>query len=458
MTKPAAAARTPRHLGRTFHIHTFGCQMNENDSEYAAGLLAGLGLAASPSPEDADILIINTCSVRAKSEEKLFSLLGRFVRLKKTRRALLGVIGCSAQLHRARLLERVPEVDFIAGPDNYHRLAEIVLESLEDHCLALGRSAAWNEPVPRQFLRQSPVTAFVTIMEGCDNFCAYCVVPFTRGREKFRPARSVLAEVEGLAGSGYQEVQLLGQNVNSYRDPESGLDFSGLLKRAAVVPGIEWVRFITSHPRGFSRDMARTMSSLPRVCHQLHLPIQAGATSVLRRMNRGYTREDYLSLVAFLRESMPDIALSTDIIVGFPSETEEEFNETLTALEAVRFANIFSFRYSPRPLTSAAKLPDDVPLAVKKRRLMEVQSLQKKIQTENNSRLVGRVQRVLCQGVSRKAPHVFSGRNEGSQVVNFSAPAGMDCIGRFVNVRITGYGSYSLRGELLDVPSIARRP
>jgi tRNA-2-methylthio-N6-dimethylallyladenosine synthase len=421
--------------------------MNENDSEYIAGLLAGLGLAKSPSPENADILIINTCSVREKSEEKLFSLLGRFVRLKKARGGLLGVVGCSAQLHRAHLLERAPDVDFIVGPDNYPRLAEIVDASQEDHCLALSRSAGWNEPVPRPFLRESPVSAFVTIMEGCDNFCTYCVVPFTRGREKFRPARIILAEVEGLAGAGYKEVQLLGQNVNSYRDPDSGGDFSELLKRVVGVPGVEWVRFITSHPRGFSRDMARTMASLPHVCHQLHLPIQAGSTAVLQRMNRGYTREEYLSLAAFLRELMPDLSLSTDIIVGFPSETEEEFQETLSALEAVRFTNIFSFRYSPRPLTAAAKLPDDVPLAVKKRRLIEVQDLQKSIQIEGNSRLVGMVQKVLCLGESKKPPHVFAGRNEGSQVVNFSAPAGMDCIGRFVDVRITGYGPYSLRGE-----------
>jgi len=447
MQKPSPLTRTSRSLGRTFHIHTFGCQMNENDSEYIAGLLAGLGLAKSASAENADILIINTCSVREKSEEKLFSLLGRFVRLKKTRGGLLGVVGCSAQLHRAHLLERTPDIDFVAGPDNYHRLAEIIVESLEDHCLALGRSAGWNEPVQRHFLRENPVSAFVTIMEGCDNFCAYCVVPFTRGREKFRPERNILAEVERLAGAGYKEVQLLGQNVNSYRDSDSGGDFSELLKRVAGVPGVEWVRFITSHPHGFSRDMARTMASLPRVCHQLHLPIQVGSTAVLQRMNRGYSREEYLSLVAFLRELMPDISLSTDIIVGFPSETEDEFRETLTALEAVRFTNIFSFRYSPRPLTSAAKLPDDVPLAVKKRRLIEVQDLQKRLQTEANSRLVGRVQKVLCLGESKKPPRVFSGRNEGSQVVNFSAPAGMDCIGRFVDVRITGYGPYSLRGE-----------
>lgn len=442
--------KTSPSLGRTFHIHTFGCQMNENDSEYVAGLLAGLGLAKSLSPESADILIINTCSVREKSEEKLFSLLGRFVRIKKERRARLGVVGCSAQLHRARLLARVPEVDFIVGPDNYHRLAEIIVESLKDHSLALSRSASWNEPVPRQFLRESPVSAFVTIMEGCDNFCAYCVVPFTRGREKFRPARNVLAEVKGLAAAGYKEVQLLGQNVNSYRDPDSGSDFSELLERVAGVPGVEWVRFITSHPRGFSRDMARAMSSLPHVCHQLHLPIQSGATSVLQRMKRGYTREEYLSLIAFLRELMPDICLSTDIIVGFPAETEEEFKETLTALEALRFTNIFSFRYSPRPLTAAAKLPDDVPLAVKKRRLMEVQDLQKEIQTQANSRLVGLVQKVLCRGASKKSPRVFSGRNEGGQVVNFSAPAGLECMGRFVAVRITGYGPYSLRGEFLE--------
>jgi len=443
---------SPKNAGpsspETFYIHTFGCQMNENDSEHIAGILAGLGWTASSTPEAAGAIIVNTCSVRAKSEDKMFSLLGRLVRVKKASGALLGVVGCSAQLHRAKILERVPQVDFIVGPDNYARLPEILAQSLNEHCLALGRSALWDEPVPRRHLRESSVTGYVTIMEGCDNFCAYCVVPFTRGREKFRPLDRILDEVKGLARSGYKEVQLLGQNVNSYRDPCSSADFSDLLQKTAQVPGPEWIRFITSHPKGFTPDMARTMAALPKVCRQLHLPLQSGSTEVLRRMNRGYSRREYLDLVALLRDLMPDICLSADIIVGFPGETEPEFQETLTALQAVGFANIFSFRYSPRPWTAAAKLEDDVPLAEKKRRLIEVQSLQKKVQTDFHQSLIRRVQKVLCLGESKKPPRVFSGRNEGGQVVNFSAPAGLACAGRFVDVLITGAGPYSLQGEL----------
>lgn len=431
-----------------FHIHTFGCQMNENDSEFIAGLLSGLGLSRTATPDDAAVIVVNTCSVRAKSEEKLFSLLGRLVPLKRRSGALLGVVGCTAQLHRARLIERCPGLDFVVGPDNYHRLPEILERTSGEPCLALDRASGWHEPVPRVFERESPVIGLVTVMEGCDNFCAYCVVPFTRGREKYRPFERILQEVRDLGRKGYLEVDLLGQNVNSYRDPDSGRDFASLLAAVSEVKGIEWIRFITSHPRSFSRELVRAMAALPHVCRQLHLPLQSGSTSVLRRMNRGYGRQDYLDLVSELREAMPEIALSTDIIVGFPGETEREFEETLTALERLRFANIFSFRYSPRPLTAASKLPDDVPQDIKKKRLIEVQDLQKKIQTELNRASVGRVQRVLGLGPSKRSARVFSGRNEAAQVVNFTAPADSACLGRFVDVLITDFGPYSLRGEL----------
>lgn len=431
-----------------YHIHTFGCQMNENDSEYIAGLLAGLGLSPSPAPDDAAVIVVNTCSVRAKSEEKLFSLLGRLVPLKKKSGALLGVVGCTAQLHRDRLFERCPGLDFVVGPDNYHRLPEILARSVEETCLALDRTRAWHEPVPRVLERESAVVGLVTVMEGCDNFCSYCVVPFARGREKYRPFERILQEVSDLARRGYPEVDLLGQNVNSYRDPDTGRDFASLLAAVSEIKGIEWIRFITSHPRSFSRELVRAMAALPHVCRQLHLPLQSGSTSVLGRMNRGYGRQDYLDLVAALREAMPEIALSTDIIVGFPGETDREFEETLTALERVRFTNIFSFRYSPRPLTAASKLADDVPPDIKKKRLIEVQDLQKSIQTELNRAMVGRVQRVLGLGPSKKSARVFSGRNEAGQVVNFSAPPASACLGRFVDVLITGFGPYSLRGEI----------
>ncbi len=444
----AESKASPFSPAGKYHIHTFGCQMNENDSEYIAGLLSGLGLTRSPTPDDAAVIVVNTCSVRAKSEEKLFSLLGRLIPLKRRSGAMLGVVGCAAQLHRARLIERCPGLDFVVGPDNYHRLPEILARSSEEACLALERTPGWHEPLPRVFERESPVIGLVTIMEGCDNFCSYCVVPFTRGREKYRPFERILQEVRDLGRTGYLEVDLLGQNVNSYCDPDTGRDFASLLAEVSEVGGIAWIRFITSHPKSFSRELVRAMAALPRVCRQLHLPIQSGSTSVLRRMNRGYDRQDYLNLVSALREAMPEIALSTDIIVGYPGETEREFEETLSALEQIRFTSIFSFRYSPRPLTAASKLRDDVPPDIKKKRLIEVQDLQKRIQTELNRASVGRVQKVLGLGPSKRSARVFSGRNEAAQVVNFNAPADSACLGRFVDVLITGFGPYSLRGEI----------
>ena len=423
--------------------------MNENDSEYMAGLLSGLGYGPAEAPEEAGVMIVNACSVRAKSEEKLFSLLGRLSALKKRTGALLGVAGCTAQLRRDGIRKRAPAVDFIVGPDNYHRLGEILSAGRGGVCLNTGRAAGWIEPVPRRHLRADRVSGRVTVMEGCDNFCAYCVVPFARGREKFRPMGLILDEVRDLAADGIKEVQLLGQNVNSYRDPDTGRDFAILLGEVTQMPGVEWLRFITSHPKSFTPELGRAMAGLPSVCRQLHLPLQSGSTDVLRRMNRGYTRQEYLDLAAMLRGLMSGLSLSTDIIVGFPGETEKDFEETLTALERLRFSTIFSFRYSPRPLTAALKLGDDVPLEVKTRRLIRVQELQRSIQLDLHRAAVGQVQKVLCTGLSKKPPRAFSGRNEAAEVVNFDAPDSEGaCVGQFVPVLITGFGPYSLRGEL----------
>jgi len=283
-------------------------------------------------------------------------------------------------------------------------------------------------------------------MEGCNNFCSYCIVPYTRGREKFRPFQSIIKEIRDLSKKGFLEIQLLGQNVNSYRDPESGKGFSSLLKEVSRTEGIEWIRFISSHPKNFTQDTAEAMSASEKVCHQLHLPIQSGSTSVLKRMNRGYTREEYLKIITMLRSLMPNISLSTDIIVGFPGETEEEFQDTLSVLEEIRFTNIFSFRYSPRPKTAASKEKDSIPFEEKKKRLIKVQTLQKKIQFEFNSSLIGATMKVLCLGRSKKDSQVLSGRNEGYQVVNFTSQE--DVIGRYVYVRITSCGPYSLIGEM----------
>ncbi len=431
-----------------FHVQTFGCQMNENDSERIAGLLMAAGAIPSDSPEGSDLVVVNTCAVREKAEEKLHSYLGRLASLKKRKKMTIGVVGCVAQLRRSELLEKKSFIDFVLGPDSYSRINEVILAGDGEKIIATDWSREWHEIPHELTFRESAVSAYVTIMEGCNNFCSYCVVPFTRGREKYRPMKNIVEEVQGLAAKGYKEVQLLGQNANSYQDPSSGKDFSALLEEVNRVDGIEWVRFITSHPKNFTKKIAEAMKNSAKVCRQLHLPIQSGSTPVLKRMNRGYTREEYLEKISLLRGLMPGISLSTDIIVGFPGETDEEFKETLSLLEEVRYANIFSFRYSPRPLASASRKKDTVPLLEKKRRLSAVQEVQKKVQLELNSAQVGRVMKVLCLGESKKDPRLYSGRNEGYQVVNFSSEK--DVKGRFVDVRITSCGPYSLCGKAVS--------
>ncbi len=428
-----------------YFIRTFGCQMNENDSERIAGILASAGGEKADNPEESDLVIINTCAVRAKSEEKLHSYLGRLALYKEKKNIKLGVVGCVAQLRRSELLEKKPFIDFVLGPDNYHKLLEVAFGDKSEKQVATGWSPEYRDIPHGLVLRESRLSAYVTVMEGCNNFCSYCIVPYTRGREKYRPLESILGEVRDLAAEGYREIQLLGQNVNSYRDPETGKDFAALLQEVSFVNGIQWIRFITSHPRNFTERIGRAMSETEKICHQLHLPLQSGSSSVLQRMNRGYTREEFLAIIGLLRRLMPEISLSTDIIVGYPGETEEEFEETLSILEVVRFTNIFSFRYSSRPLTAASKEKEKVPLEEKKRRLIEVQRLQKQIQLEHNTSSVGRVMKVLCLGKSKKDPEIYSGRNEGFQVVNFRSDE--DVIGRFVDVRITSCGPYSLFGE-----------
>jgi tRNA-2-methylthio-N6-dimethylallyladenosine synthase len=419
--------------------------MNESDSERIAGILCQAGAKKAARLEDSDLIIVNTCAVRKKAEEKLFSYIGRLAQIKKKKSVQVGVVGCVAQLRGLELLEKKYGVDFVLGPDNYGELPEILRSGPAEKHISTSWSAEWHETPRDLALHGSTVSAFVPVMEGCDNFCAYCVVPFTRGREKCRPLSSIIGEIEGLGARRFKEIQLLGQNVNSYRDPHSGGGFPALLRAASRVEGIEWVRFLTSHPKNFTREIAETMRTENKICRQLHLPLQSGATAVLKRMRRSYTREDYLEKIAFLRRLMPDISLSTDIIVGFPGESEKDIEESLAVLREVRFANIFSFRYSPRPLTRASEQKDDVPSEEKARRLAEVQALQKQIQLENHSRKVGSVMRVLCLGLARKTPHLYSGRNEAHEVVNFLSPD--DCSGSFVNVRVTGFGPYSLSGE-----------
>jgi tRNA-2-methylthio-N6-dimethylallyladenosine synthase len=431
---------------KTFYIHTFGCQMNENDSERIAGYLQAEGAKKTDVIENSDVIIINTCAVREKSVEKLYSLLGRVAQIKNHKKILLGVAGCVAQLYRSRLITSRPFIDFVIGPDNYHLLVPRINSIEHDKIVLTERHRHWENTPPTLFSREHPVIAYITIMEGCNNFCTYCIVPFTRGREKYRPKKAILEEAAYLSAQGYKEIQLLGQNVNSYLDPDSDTDFNGLLEEVDKIKSLEWVRFITSHPKNFNLETARIMKDSEKICPQLHLPVQAGSNSVLKRMKRGYNREEYLEKIHKIKELMPDINLSTDIIVGFPGETDKDFQKTLDVLQEVEYSNIFSFRYSPRPYTKASLWEDSVPLSVKRERLIQVQSLQKNIQLKNNRKLIGSRMKVLCTGFSKKDKNKYNGRNQGFQVINFYSDN--DSLNQFVNVQITGCGPYSLHGNI----------
>lgn len=431
--------------GKTFYIHTFGCQMNVNDSEHVASLLLKEGARPARSPEKSDFILINTCAVREKSVEKLFSYLGRLKEQKERHGSVIVCLGCVAQLYREKLLKKFPYLDLVVGPPQYQALPLLLNNFLTEKRVLTEWKKSWVELPILPETRESSVSAYVTIMEGCNNFCTFCVVPFTRGREKYRPLSAIIEEIKMLADRGYLEVQLLGQNVNSYRDPETGAGLPELLEKIAEIDGIEWIRFLTSHPKNFTIEMAQTMASIRKVCHQLHLPLQSGSNRILEKMNRNYTKEDYLEKIYLLKSLMPDISLSTDIIVGFPTETEEDFEQTMEAVEQIQFTNIFSFRYSPRPLTAASRMRDDVPEEVKIDRLIRLQTKQKEIQLTLNQKLIGQKLRVLCLGRSKKR-NLYSGRNEGFQVVNFTSP--VDVSNSFVEVKITGCGPYSLHGEL----------
>ena len=433
-------------------IRTFGCQMNEYDSERMLTLLKEEYIPCA-EPKEADLILVNTCSVRKKAEEKVYGLVGRLKHLKKQRPELIiGVCGCVAQQEGEKILKRLPHVDLVLGPQAVYRLRE-----------ALEKVRAGEGPVVdtefRKDFRQPlilpeldgdrPVKAFVTIMQGCDNFCAYCVVPYTRGREISRPPEDILAEVECLVRQGVREVTLLGQNVNSYGRKEKGFpSFAELLREVAAIPGLWRVRFTTSHPKDLDEDLMRCFAEVPEVCEHLHLPVQAGSDRVLKRMHRRYTKEEYLAKVRRLREICPEIALTTDIIVGFPGETEEDFAETLRLLEEVRFDEIFSFKYSDRPLARSTQFEDKVPEEEKARRLSLVHQVQERITRETNESYLGREVEVLVEGKSPGNPSLWTGRTRTNHVVNFSGPE--DLKGKLVHVLIEGCGQHSLRGRMLD--------
>lgn len=413
--------------------------MNFHDSEKIMGILKKEGFLSTDEPKKADLIIFNTCSIRKKPEEKLFSSLGRLKKLKYQKPSLkIAVCGCIAQQKGEEILRRVPYVDYIFGPQNISKLPLI---------LTLDRAVFTEENPEIQFEelpaeRIDGVKASVTVMYGCNNFCTYCVVPYTRGREVSRPLEKIIDEIKALAEQGYREVQLLGQNVNSYRDKE--YDFPDLLRRVNDITGIERIRFITSHPRDLTERLIKTMAELEKVCEHIHLPIQSGSDRILSLMNRGYSCEDYKRKVELLRKYIPGISITTDIIAGFPSETEDDHYHTLKALEDIQYDGIFAFKYSPRPGTKAAEFSEQIDEEIKSRRLSEILKLQDSITLKKNNELIGTLQEVLVEKQTETGQSI--GRTRTNKIVNFNA---VFPLGSIIKARIIKAKIHSLLAEPL---------
>ncbi len=438
-------------------IETFGCQMNVHDSERMAGLLEQAGFEATGEAGDADVVVINTCSVRERAEEKLYTRLGelRQLALEHGHDPIVAVAGCVAQQEGGAILERSPGVaDVILGTQAIRRLPMLVEEALVQRRPVIDIDPYDDVTFPLGVSRRTDrVKAYVTIIEGCNEFCSFCVVPYTRGNERMRPKTDILAEVRQAADTGHREVQLLGQIVNHYAAPDDpSCDFSRLLEAVHAVDGVERIRFASPHPRHVTPRFLDTMARLPKVCRHLHLPVQSGSTRVLEAMRRRYTRDSYLDLIQRIRASMPEVALSTDMIVGFPGETGADFDETLTLTAAVGYHSMFSFKYSARPNTLAEKrLADDVPEEEKTRRIVALQALQRDIQTGLNQRLMGRTVDVLVDAASRRRETELSGRTSTNVVVNLPGPA--EWIGRTLPVRVERAGPHSVWGRALVDPA-----
>jgi tRNA-2-methylthio-N6-dimethylallyladenosine synthase len=442
-------------MTQKLYIKTFGCQMNEYDSAKMADVLAvSHGLEAAATPEEADVLLLNTCSIREKAEEKVFSLLGRWREFKERRpEVVIGVGGCVASQEGDNIRRRAPYVDLVFGPQTLHRLPQMLERVRTERRPAVDVSFPEIEkfdhlPAPRA---EGP-TAYVSVMEGCSKYCTFCVVPYTRGEEVSRPFDDVIAEVVALAEQGIREVTLLGQNVNAYRGElhDGGqADLALLIQYVAEIDGIERIRYTTSHPVEFSERLIRAYAEVPKLVSHLHLPVQSGSDRILMMMKRGHTILEYKAKIRRLREARPGIHLSSDFIVGFPGESDDDFQATLDLIEEIGFDNSFSFIYSPRPGTPAAAFPDDVTAEVKARRLAILQHRIRE-QAEAISRAMeGSVQTVLVEGPSRKDPHQLCGRTENNRVVNFAGDRGL--IGRMVALRIREALPNSLRGEVLQV-------
>ncbi|HAT9401464.1 TPA: tRNA (N6-isopentenyl adenosine(37)-C2)-methylthiotransferase MiaB [Legionella pneumophila subsp. pneumophila] len=439
---------------KKLYIKTNGCQMNEYDSSKMAEVLyASHGLVKTDQVEDADVILLNTCSIREKAQEKVFSQLGQWREYKaKNPHVLIGVGGCVASQEGSDIIKRAPFVDIVFGPQTLHRLPALLNERLEKNKSVVDISFPEIEkfdhlPAPRA---EGP-TAFVSIMEGCSKYCSFCVVPYTRGEEISRPFDDVLAECYQLASQGVREINLLGQNVNDYRgimDNGDIADLALLIHYIAAIDGIGRIRFTTSHPLAFSENLINAYAEVPELANHLHLPVQSGSDRILSLMKRGYTALEFKSKIRKLRKIRPDIRLSTDIIVGFPGETDKDFQDTMDLVHEIGFDTSFSFIYSPRPGTPAANLPDDTPMEIKKQRLQILQNRLLMNAARYSESMIGSKQKILVTGFSKKSSQQLSGRTECNRVVNFDGPPHL--IGQFIDVQISDALPYSLRGRLLE--------
>jgi len=434
--------------GKTFYLETFGCQMNVHDSEKVIGTLVHEGYAQVQVEEDADLILYNTCSIRDKAEQKVFNRLNDYKKLHKQGKRF-GVLGCVAQQEGEKIFERAPYVSLVSGSASYRKLPEMVarLEAGETRITGLDDRRT-DETFETEFTaRTNPYRGYITIIEGCDKFCAYCVVPYTRGKERSRTSTSVLAEARRMADSGYSEIQLLGQNVNSYRDPEGKRSFAELLAAVGELEGIRRVRFTTSHPRDFTKDIVEAIDAVPELCDHVHLPVQSGSTNVLARMNREYSCEQYLERVSWVKSAKRPISMTTDVIVGFPGETAEDFIQTMDLLDEVQYDAVFAFKYSPRPNTPSIHMPDCIPDEEKSRRLQSLLDRQRELQRVNYVKHIGEILEAAVEGHNQQRGQVI-GRTTQNKTLNFTTGSPiLPAPGSYVPVRVTAAFPNSLVGE-----------
>jgi tRNA-2-methylthio-N6-dimethylallyladenosine synthase len=435
---------------KTFYLEIFGCQMNVHDSEKVVGTLLAQGYRQVPTVEEAGLILYNTCSIRDKAEQKVFHRLADYKKLQKQGKRF-GVLGCVAQQEGEKIFERAPHVSLVCGSASYRNLPQMLVQlEAGKQCITGLDDRETDECFETEFTaRTNPHRGYITIIEGCDKFCAYCVVPFTRGKERSRTSDSVLAEARQMADLGYTEVQLLGQNVNSYKDPSGKRTFAQLLAAVGQIGGIRRVRFTTSHPRDFVRDIVEAIESVPTLCDHVHLPVQSGSDRVLEAMQRLYTREQYLERIAWMKAARREISITSDIIVGFPGETEADFEQTLALLDEVEYDSVFGFKYSPRPNTPSLKLEDAIPDAEKARRLTVLQEKQRDIQRRRYQRHLGHVLEVMVEG-KNEARGQWIGRTSQNKVLNFTVPGGVTPdVGSYIAVVTTGSFPNSLLGEMV---------